>query len=401
MFRYLKGQPKLGLWYPKDSPFDLEAYTDSDYAGASLDRKSTIGAIKDRIEVNTGNSSVNAAGHYLVLPGRYVHDTEINTASTSFTTASINITTVELVTTVSTPITTAGVSTLIKIRSGKSKEKAKERGSKGETSETTTRPIVPLQQKLNPKDKGKGKTVEPEKPLKKKDQIEFDKEVSQRLQAQFKEEERMERQQEEDANIAKWDDVQAMIDADHELAERLQAKEQGELTIEEWLKLFLKNKSFNEVQKAFDNTMIWINLFIPMDSEVMKDRAEGSDTRAKGSSKRAGKELESDKSKKQKLDENVEAKVDNDQEEAAMKIYMKVVSDDEVAIDAIHLATKPSIIVDWKIIKEGKISSYHIIRSDGSSKTYSSMIQMLQNIDREDLETLWKLVKAKYGNTRP
>ncbi|GJR28849.1 putative ribonuclease H-like domain-containing protein [Tanacetum coccineum] len=43
VFRYLKGQPKLGLWYPKDSPFDLEAYSDSDYTGASLDRKSTIG----------------------------------------------------------------------------------------------------------------------------------------------------------------------------------------------------------------------------------------------------------------------------------------------------------------------------------------------------------------------
>ncbi|GJQ97055.1 putative reverse transcriptase, RNA-dependent DNA polymerase [Tanacetum coccineum] len=43
IFRYLKCQPKLGLWYPKDSPFDLEAYSDSDYAGASLDRKSTIG----------------------------------------------------------------------------------------------------------------------------------------------------------------------------------------------------------------------------------------------------------------------------------------------------------------------------------------------------------------------
>ncbi|GKE02973.1 uncharacterized mitochondrial protein-like protein [Tanacetum coccineum] len=40
---YLKGQPKLGLWYPKDLPFDLVAYTDSDYAGASLDRKSTTG----------------------------------------------------------------------------------------------------------------------------------------------------------------------------------------------------------------------------------------------------------------------------------------------------------------------------------------------------------------------
>ncbi|GJU92726.1 putative ribonuclease H-like domain-containing protein, partial [Tanacetum coccineum] len=43
IFRYLKGQPKLSLWYPKDSPFDLVAYTDSDYAGASLDRKSTTG----------------------------------------------------------------------------------------------------------------------------------------------------------------------------------------------------------------------------------------------------------------------------------------------------------------------------------------------------------------------
>nr|GEZ65763.1 ribonuclease H-like domain-containing protein [Tanacetum cinerariifolium] len=43
IFRYLKGQPKLGLWYLKDLPFDLDAYSDSDYARASLDRKSTTG----------------------------------------------------------------------------------------------------------------------------------------------------------------------------------------------------------------------------------------------------------------------------------------------------------------------------------------------------------------------
>ncbi|GJV99482.1 hypothetical protein Tco_1554734 [Tanacetum coccineum] len=121
IFRYLKGQPKLGLWYPKDSPFNLEAYTDSDYAGASLDRKSTtrgcqflrrilvswqckkktvvansttkaeyvvasncygqriihkgwlewnVKDAKDGIEVKTGNSKVNAVGHYLVLLGK-------------------------------------------------------------------------------------------------------------------------------------------------------------------------------------------------------------------------------------------------------------------------------------------------------------------------------------------
>ncbi|GKB48348.1 putative ribonuclease H-like domain-containing protein [Tanacetum coccineum] len=43
IFRYLKGQPNLGLWYPKDSSFDLEAFSDSDYVGASFDRKSITG----------------------------------------------------------------------------------------------------------------------------------------------------------------------------------------------------------------------------------------------------------------------------------------------------------------------------------------------------------------------
>ncbi|GJW45009.1 putative ribonuclease H-like domain-containing protein [Tanacetum coccineum] len=49
IFRYLKGQLKLGLWYLKDSPFNLVAYTDSDYAGASLDKKSTTGVYVDDI----------------------------------------------------------------------------------------------------------------------------------------------------------------------------------------------------------------------------------------------------------------------------------------------------------------------------------------------------------------
>nr|GEX01300.1 hypothetical protein [Tanacetum cinerariifolium] len=43
IFRYLKGHPKLGLWYSKDSPFDLVAYSNSDYGGATQDRKSTTG----------------------------------------------------------------------------------------------------------------------------------------------------------------------------------------------------------------------------------------------------------------------------------------------------------------------------------------------------------------------
>ncbi|GKE50355.1 hypothetical protein Tco_1481613 [Tanacetum coccineum] len=78
------------------------------------------------------------------------------------------------------------------------------------------------------KDKGKAKMIEPDKPLKKKDQIKFDEEEALRLQAKFDEEDRFARekaQQVEEANIA-WDDIQAKVDADYQLAERLQAQEQ-------------------------------------------------------------------------------------------------------------------------------------------------------------------------------
>nr|GEV09087.1 putative ribonuclease H-like domain-containing protein [Tanacetum cinerariifolium] len=362
-------------------------------------RKSRTSQLKRRNDQDEGISFVQDD---VKIQGRYGHDTEINTASTSITNATINITTAETITTISAPITTAGVSV--------------------STFEPSTPP--PTITSVNEdKDLIISQTLMKMRTIEEKVHIEHDEKVSRnfeaQLQAKLEEEERLARQKEEEANIAliaKWYDVQAMMDADHVLAKRLQAEEQGELTIEERSKLFLelmnerkkhfailraeekrrkpptkaqkrnpmctylknmagfthiqlKNKGFKEFQKAFDNTMSWINLFVPMDSEVVKDKA-------KGSSKRARKELESHKSKKQKLDEKVEAKEDNDQE-AEMKMYMKIVFDDEVAIDDITLAIKPVIIVDWKIIKEGKISSYHIIRADGSSKGYSSLIKML------------------------
>nr|GFB73709.1 hypothetical protein [Tanacetum cinerariifolium] len=45
IFRYLKGTINLGLWYPKDSGFDLTAYSDADHARCHLDRKSTSGSV--------------------------------------------------------------------------------------------------------------------------------------------------------------------------------------------------------------------------------------------------------------------------------------------------------------------------------------------------------------------
>ncbi|GJW94911.1 putative ribonuclease H-like domain-containing protein [Tanacetum coccineum] len=67
MIRYLKGQPKLGLWYPKDSPFYLVAYTDSDYAGASLDRKSTTGDLLTKAFDDKQRKSVRLMMEKLII----------------------------------------------------------------------------------------------------------------------------------------------------------------------------------------------------------------------------------------------------------------------------------------------------------------------------------------------
>ncbi|GJR76005.1 hypothetical protein Tco_0088370 [Tanacetum coccineum] len=98
----------------------------------------------------------------------------------------------------------------------------------------------------------------------------------------------------------------------------------------------LKNKRFDEVQKAFDKTMGWIDSFVSMDSEVVKggkEKDEGSVTRAEeSSSKRAGTKLEHERIKKQKIDD--------DQEEAEMKKHMEIVVREQYIISKAVLGKK-------------------------------------------------------------
>ncbi|GJS73528.1 putative ribonuclease H-like domain-containing protein [Tanacetum coccineum] len=377
----------------------------------------------------------------------------VTTAGEVVTTANVEVTTVNAPTTTIDELTLA--QTLIEIKAAKPKAV-----TSAATTTTTTRPkargvvvqepsefkttssSLQASQLPQAKDKGKGIMVEPEVPLKKKDQVALDEEMARNLEAQLQaeliEEERLARQKEEEANIAlleSWDNTQAMMDDDFQLAQQMQTKEQEQLSIEEKSKLFvellekrkkhfaalraqekrskpptkaqkrnimstylknmvgykhnqLKSKSYDEIQEMFDKEIKRVNTFVDMNTELVK----GSKTKAEGSSKRAGDELEQEKAKKQKGDD--------DQEEAEMKRHIEIVKDDEVEIDAIPLASKPLVIVDYKIDKDGRMGYFKLIRADGSSKRYSSMIKMLQGIDREDLETLWKLVKAKHENTR-
>ncbi|GKB60517.1 hypothetical protein Tco_0916703 [Tanacetum coccineum] len=202
----------------------------------------------------------------------------------------------------------------------------------------STKTFSSLQSQLpQVKEKGKGKMVEPKVPLKKKDQVALDEEIARNLKAQLQ-------------------------------AELI---EQKRLT------------SYDEIQKLFDKEMKRVNTFMDMNSKVVK----GNETRIEESLKRAGDELESDMSKKQKIVKHVEVEKD-DQKEANMKRHIEIVKDVEVTIDAIPLATKPPVIVEYQIDKEGRMGYFKLIRADGSSKRYSSMIKMLQGIDREDLETI-------------
>ncbi|GKC72194.1 hypothetical protein Tco_1118077 [Tanacetum coccineum] len=187
-----------------------------------------------------------------------------------------------------------------------------------------------------------------------------------------------------------------MMEANRLLVERIQTREQEELTDEEKAKLFMefiekRRKHFaalraqekrngppTKTQKR-NKMSTYLKHMGGYKHNQLKGRSY--DEIEKLSAKRARDKLESDKSKKQKTDENEEVEVDNKVE---LKKHMVTVKDDDIAIDAIPLATKPPVIIEYKLIREGIMGHYQLIRADGSFKRYSSMIRMLQGIDKED-----------------
>ncbi|GJS96495.1 hypothetical protein Tco_0803463 [Tanacetum coccineum] len=251
--------------------------------------------------------------------------------------------------------------------------------------------------------------VEQVKPMKRLEQMSLDEELTFKLQSEEEEEKGLARekaQQIKKANIA-WDDVQAKVEADYQLAQRLQAQEQEELTDEEKARLFvqfleqrrkhfaakraeekrnrpptraqqrsimctylknmegwkpkdLKNNSFTNIQELFEKAMKRVNTFVDYRTELVEESSKKAKTeleenlkkaKAKvmeGSSKRADTELGQDVTKKKKVDDVQEtAKVDDDQEAAKIKELIEIVpNEEEVAIDAIPLAVKSLSIVD-------------------------------------------------------
>ncbi|GKC35204.1 hypothetical protein Tco_1047588, partial [Tanacetum coccineum] len=214
----------------------------------------------------------------------------------------------------------------------------------GTSTTTTTISSQPSQAKVQ--DKGKGILVEEPMKPKKKDLIRLDEEITLKLQVEFDEKERLTREKDE-ANVAlteEWDDIQAKQRRKHFAAKRAEEKRNKPPTQAQQRKIMctylmnmegkkpkdLKNKSFDSIQKMFDRAFKRVNTFVDFRTDLVE-----------GSSKRAGDELEQEVTKKKKVDDVQEtAKVDDDQETTKIKELMKIVSDEEeVAIDAIPLAT--------------------------------------------------------------
>nr|GEV46045.1 putative ribonuclease H-like domain-containing protein [Tanacetum cinerariifolium] len=241
------------------------------------------------------------------------------------------------------------------------------------------------------KDKGKAKMIEPEVPVKRKEQM--------RIDEDFKHEKREKFSEGQKARL-----LVKLIEKrkKHFAALRAQEKKNKPPTknlmksqMSTYLKhmggykqSYLKRRSFDEIKKLFDREMTKVNDFIAMDSEAQES-----------STKRIAKHLEYNISKKQKVDKNVEPSIDDSEE---LRMCIELVSDDgDVLIKATPISSRSPTIIDYKIHKEGKKTYFKIIEADGNSQVYQTFEKMYKNFNREDLEVLWDIVKDRFKKEKP
>nr|GEU52777.1 retrovirus-related Pol polyprotein from transposon TNT 1-94 [Tanacetum cinerariifolium] len=253
------------------------------------------------------------------------------------------------------------------------------------------------------KDKGKGVLVEEEHvKVKRRDQglaqIESDAELAQRLYEEDRA--KKERQKQEEATIAvltkEFDEIQARMDADHELAARLTYEEQEQFTIEEREKLLAEFFKRRKKQLAAERSEAIRNK-PPIRTQVRNRMI--AYLKHMESSKKRQKEVSYEESfKKQKLEEDSDAKNEE------LIATLDIVSRDDIAINVESLATK-YLMVNWKTyILIENMMYYQIIRADGSSKNYKIFSEMLDDFDKQDVIDLHRLVQKRYDtieNTYP
>ncbi|GKB11503.1 hypothetical protein Tco_0845426 [Tanacetum coccineum] len=175
----------------------------------------------------------------------------------------------------------------------------------------------------------------------------------------------------------------------------------------------LKKFKFEEIKEEFEKLVKQIDTFVPINIEDIKAQL-----------KRYGKELQTEISKKQRIDvSDTEEKVGKVKEEELVKRVGKrkkqkarkgisidkspqgdSETDKEESVEAMNptpLVIKSNIVENWKIFQQGERSIYQIIRANGADTVYMSFGAMLKDFTKEDLIELYRLVMQKYGTNRP
>ncbi|GJR25793.1 hypothetical protein Tco_1102025 [Tanacetum coccineum] len=227
-----------------------------------------------------------------------------------------------------------------------------------------------------------------------------------RLQAELKEEERQRIIRVHEAassfNVEEWEDIQARVEADEELVQRLQAEEREKYTKAELARMLqLKGYSFDEIKTLFETTMRKVNTFVPIKSEVNRAVPE----LAAGSSKRAAEEeLDQESSKRQKTCESSELAEEPRDKEAdelsqeELQQMMIIVPEQGMNVKALQVKYP---IIDWEIYTEGTRKYWKIIRVGNHTEVHHFFDDMLKAFDMDDLVMLWSLVKEKFNSTEP
>nr|GEX59931.1 uncharacterized mitochondrial protein AtMg00810-like [Tanacetum cinerariifolium] len=350
IFRYLNGKPYVGLWYLKDSPFNLVAYSNSDYAGASLDRKSTTGGCqflgcrlissqcKKQTVVTTSSTEQADDVADEVAAGVDVGTTQRVESSTD--TVMDDQEDASKQGGIIADLDADKDVTLEEVDVAKDAEKKKQ--SSDRDPEETATPSTIIYSEPKSKDKRKGIMVQEPKPLKKHAQIEQDTAYARELEA------------ERNKNI-NWDDTEA------------QARKN--------MMIFLKNMAGFKMDyfkgMSYDDIRLIFKKYFNSNVAFLEKNKEQLEEEESKALKRTSESLEEKAAKKQKFDK-----------------------------EATPLALKVPV-VDYKIYTENNKPYYKIKRFDGSHQLFLSFLSLLRNFDREDLEVLWQLVKERFASSKP
>nr|GEU94925.1 hypothetical protein [Tanacetum cinerariifolium] len=428
IFKYLKGQPKLGLWYPRDSPIDLEAFSDSDYTRASLDRKSIIGEYvaatsccgQTSAKVKTVNDAVRLQA---LIDGKKVIVDEASIRR------DLRLDDAEGTTSLLNDDIFAGLERMVL------------KPLHGTNLAALWHLVLSLEQTKTTQEAKIKKLKKSVRTLEGKQ-----KKRTHGLKRMYKVglSERVESSVEEEGLGAQEDASKQGRIAEIDVAEDLflvdeTAQDQGMLNDQDMFGVhdLEGDEVFMDVTTG-ENTLMKIKAAKPKAKGVTiqepsefrttsppqppQDKDKGKAIMVKPEkpmkkkdqiamdeeiARKLEAEMKSEMEKEERIareryEENKDVQDEVD-DTAELRRCLEIVleDDDDVAIEATPLSSKSPTIVDYKIYREGKKSYFKSIRAGGNSQNYLTFGKNFKNFNREDLDVLRSLFKERFEKSKP